>query len=141
MAPTEILAEQHFRKLIGWLEPLGIKTAWLTGSQKTKERREMLALIASGEAGLVIGTHAVIQDKVKFKNLALAIIDEQHRFGVAQRLALRSKMTARRAGAAPADDDRHADSAHAGHELLRRPGRLHASTSCRPAARPSSPRW
>ena len=92
MAPTEILAEQHFRKLIAWLEPLGIKTAWLTGSQKTKERREMLALIASGEAGLVIGTHAVIQDKVEFKNLALAIIDEQHRFGVAQRLALRNKM-------------------------------------------------
>ena len=91
MAPTEILAEQHFRKLIGWLEPLGITTAWLTGSQKVKERREMLALIESGEAGLVIGTHAVIQEKVKFKNLALAIIDEQHRFGVAQRLALRSK--------------------------------------------------
>ena len=94
MAPTEILGEQHFRKLIGWLEPLGVKVAWLTGSQKTKERREMLALIASGEAGLVVGTHAVIQDKVVFKNLALAIIDEQHRFGVAQRLALRSKMTA-----------------------------------------------
>ena len=94
MAPTEILAEQHFRKLIAWLEPLGITTAWLTGSQKTKERREMLALIASGEAALVVGTHAVIQDKVQFKNLALAIIDEQHRFGVAQRLALRSKMVA-----------------------------------------------
>ena len=94
MAPTEILAEQHFRKLIGWLEPLGITTAWLTGSQKTKERREALALIASGEAALVVGTHAVIQDKVQFKNLALAIIDEQHRFGVAQRLALRSKMSA-----------------------------------------------
>ena len=93
MAPTEILAEQHFRKLLSWLEPLGIKTAWLTGSQRTKERREMLALIESGEAGLVIGTHAIIQDKVKFKNLALAIIDEQHRFGVAQRLALRSKMS------------------------------------------------
>jgi ATP-dependent DNA helicase RecG len=93
MAPTEILAEQHFRKLIGWLEPMGIKTAWLTGSQKAKERREMLAMVESGDAGLVVGTHAVIQDKVKFKNLALAIIDEQHRFGVAQRLALRSKMT------------------------------------------------
>ena len=93
MAPTEILAEQHFRKLIGWLEPLGIQTAWLTGSQKAKERREALALIESGAAGLVVGTHAVIQDKVIFKNLALAIIDEQHRFGVAQRLALRSKMT------------------------------------------------
>ena len=94
MAPTEILAEQHFRKLLSWLEPLGITTAWLTGSQKTKERREALALIASGEAALVVGTHAVIQDKVQFKNLALAIIDEQHRFGVAQRLALRSKMVA-----------------------------------------------
>ena len=93
MAPTEILAEQHFRKLITWLEPLGIQTAWLTGSQKTRERREALTMIASGEAGLVVGTHAVIQDKVVFKNLALAIIDEQHRFGVAQRLALRGKMT------------------------------------------------
>ena len=93
MAPTEILAEQHFSKLISWLEPLGITTARLTGSQKPKERRAMLALIESGEAGLVIGTHAVIQNKVVFKNLALAIIDEQHRFGVAQRLALRSKMT------------------------------------------------
>ncbi len=93
MAPTEILAEQHFRKLIGWLEPLGITTAWLTGSQKTRERRAMLELIASGQAMLVIGTHAVIQDKVVFRNLALAIIDEQHRFGVAQRLALRSKMS------------------------------------------------
>jgi ATP-dependent DNA helicase RecG len=92
MAPTEILAEQHFRKLIGWLEPLGIQVAWLTGSQKTKERRQMLALIASGQAGLVVGTHAVIQDKVQFSNLALAIIDEQHRFGVKQRLALREKM-------------------------------------------------
>jgi ATP-dependent DNA helicase RecG len=92
MAPTEILAEQHFAKLVGWLEPLGIRTAWLTGSQKTKERRAMLALIASGEAALVVGTHAVIQEKVQFKNLALAIIDEQHRFGVAQRLALRNKM-------------------------------------------------
>ncbi len=92
MAPTEILAQQHFGKLVGWLEPLGIQTAWLTGSQKTKERRKMLALIESGEASLVVGTHAVIQDKVQFKQLALAIIDEQHRFGVAQRLALRQKM-------------------------------------------------
>ena len=93
MAPTEILAEQHFSKLISWLEPLGITIARLSGSQKPKERRQMLALIESGAAGLVVGTHAVIQDKVVFKNLALAIIDEQHRFGVAQRLALRSKMT------------------------------------------------
>ena len=96
MAPTEILAEQHFRKLIGWLEPLlvpmGKRVAWLTGSQKKKERNDMLALIASGEAALVVGTHAVIQEQVHFKCLALAIIDEQHRFGVAQRLALREKM-------------------------------------------------
>jgi ATP-dependent DNA helicase RecG len=92
MAPTEILAEQHFRKLIGWLEPLGITTAWLTGTQKAKERRAMLALIESGEASLVVGTHAVIQEKVRFQRLALAIIDEQHRFGVAQRLALRGKL-------------------------------------------------
>ena len=96
MAPTEILAEQHFRKLIGWLEPLltplGKRVAWLTGSQKKKERTEMLEGIASGEAALVVGTHAVIQEQVHFKNLALAIIDEQHRFGVAQRLALREKM-------------------------------------------------
>ena len=95
MAPTEILAEQHFRKLIGWLEPLlaprGLRVAWLTGSQKKKERTEMLALIASGQAALVVGTHAVIQEQVQFKKLALAIIDEQHRFGVAQRLALREK--------------------------------------------------
>ncbi|MCW5631349.1 MAG: ATP-dependent DNA helicase RecG [Rhodoferax sp.] len=91
MAPTEILAEQHFRKLIGWLEPLGITTAWLTGSQKARERRDMLALIASGEAALVIGTHAVIQDKVVFHKLALAIIDEQHRFGVEQRGLLKEK--------------------------------------------------
>ncbi|MES2787386.1 MAG: ATP-dependent DNA helicase RecG, partial [Pseudomonadota bacterium] len=97
MAPTEILAEQHFRKLIGWLEPLfaprGLRVAWLTGSQKKKERTAMLALVASGEAALVVGTHAVIQDQVQFRNLGVAIIDEQHRFGVAQRLALRAKMS------------------------------------------------
>ena len=92
MAPTEILAQQHFVKLVGWLAPMGVRVAWLTGSQKKKDRTEMLALIASGEAALVVGTHAVIQTQVKFKNLALAIIDEQHRFGVAQRLALRDKM-------------------------------------------------
>jgi ATP-dependent DNA helicase RecG len=98
MVPTEILAEQHFRKLVELLtplfEPLNLKVAWLTGSQTAKQRREALALIESGQAGLVVGTHAVIQDKVIFKNLALAIVDEQHRFGVAQRLALRAKMNA-----------------------------------------------
>ncbi|WP_432728339.1 ATP-dependent DNA helicase RecG [Variovorax sp. W6] len=95
MAPTEILAAQHFGKLVGWLDPLlaarGQRVAWLTGSQKKKERDEMSAAVESGEAALVIGTHAVISEKVRFKSLALAIIDEQHRFGVAQRLALRGK--------------------------------------------------
>jgi ATP-dependent DNA helicase RecG len=100
MAPTEILAEQHFRKLVGWLEPLGIHTAWLTGSQKAAERRAALAAIESGQASLVVGTHAVIEGKVQFSRLALAIIDEQHRFGVAQRLALRSKMTQTESGQA-----------------------------------------
>ena len=99
MAPTEILAEQHFAKLVQWLEPLlaplGKRVAWLTGSQKKKQRTEMLALIESGQAALVIGTHAVIQGQVQFHRLALAIIDEQHRFGVAQRLALRQKMVTR----------------------------------------------
>ncbi|MEO8118451.1 MAG: ATP-dependent DNA helicase RecG [Rhodoferax sp.] len=109
MAPTEILATQHFGKLVSWLAPLGIKTAWLTGSQKTRERREMLALIESGEAGLVIGTHAIIQDKVVFKKLALAIIDEQHRFGVAQRLALRSKLTKQTEGSEPLESTRHGE--------------------------------
>ncbi len=137
MAPTEILAEQHFRKLLGWLEPLGVTTAWLTGTQKTKERRAMLALIASGEARLVVGTHAIIQSKVEFHQLALAIIDEQHRFGVAQRLALRNKLLTEGAGAAHADDDGHPDSAHAGHELLRRSGCLHHR---RAAARPHAHR-
>ncbi len=101
MAPTEILAEQHFRKLVGWLEPLGIRIAWLTGSRKGKGRREMLDAVASGDAALVIGTHAVIQEDVRFKRLGLAIIDEQHRFGVAQRLALREKLVDPAAGLEP----------------------------------------
>lgn len=92
MAPTEILAEQHFRKLVGWLEPLGVKVAWLTGSLKPKAKREQIAMVASGEAQLVVGTHAVIQDQVEFAKLGLALIDEQHRFGVAQRLQLRRKL-------------------------------------------------
>ena len=91
MAPTEILAQQHFDKLWSWLSPLGITVAWLTGSQKVKEKREMMALAQSGQAQLIVGTHAVIQEKVVLPKLGLAIIDEQHRFGVAQRLALRHK--------------------------------------------------
>jgi ATP-dependent DNA helicase RecG len=92
MAPTEILAEQHFKKLVLWLEPLGVTVAWLTGSRKGKGRKAQLAAVESGAAGLVIGTHAVIQSDVVFAKLGLAIVDEQHRFGVAQRLALRDKL-------------------------------------------------
>ena len=94
MAPTEILAEQHFRKLVHWLQPLGITVAWLTGSRKGKARDAMLAQVASGQAMLVVGTHAVIQRDVVFARLGLAVVDEQHRFGVAQRLALRDKLQA-----------------------------------------------
>ncbi|MFT5210600.1 MAG: ATP-dependent DNA helicase RecG [Flavobacterium sp.] len=91
MAPTEILAEQHLFNFHHWLEPLGLKTAWLSGKVKGKKREEQLALIASGEADIVIGTHALFQKDVHFKQLGLVIIDEQHKFGVHQRLALREK--------------------------------------------------
>ena len=94
MAPTEILAEQHLSKLVGWLTPLGVELAWLTGSRKGKARATMLQRVATGEAALVVGTHAVIQEQVEFARLGLAIIDEQHRFGVQQRLALRAKLDA-----------------------------------------------
>lgn len=91
MAPTEILAEQHYRKMQSWLAPLQIQIAWLTGSQSKKEREAALSAIGSGEAQLVVGTHALFQESVVFHKLGLAIIDEQHRFGVQQRLALRKK--------------------------------------------------
>nr|WP_322106687.1 ATP-dependent DNA helicase RecG [Paraburkholderia sp. J41] len=91
MAPTEILAEQHARKLRGWLEPLGVQVAWLSGSLKAKDKRAALEAAALGTAQLVIGTHAIIQDAVEFARLGLVIVDEQHRFGVEQRLALRAK--------------------------------------------------
>ncbi|PPK51238.1 ATP-dependent DNA helicase RecG [Marinobacter persicus] len=91
MAPTEILAEQHYQNFRGWLEPLGIRLAWVSGKVKGKARKEALAEVASGEAQVVIGTHALFQDDVEFQRLALVIVDEQHRFGVHQRLALREK--------------------------------------------------
>jgi ATP-dependent DNA helicase RecG len=91
MAPTEILAEQHFNKLARWLEPLGVKVAWLTGSLKKSERAAALAEVEAGRAMLAVGTHALFQEQVVFHKLGLAIIDEQHRFGVHQRLALRMK--------------------------------------------------
>ena len=91
MAPTEILAEQHYRKLYAWLSPLDIKVAWLTGSQSKKDREISLEMTQSGEAKIVVGTHALFQEHVVFNKLGLSIIDEQHRFGVEQRLALRKK--------------------------------------------------
>ena len=91
MAPTEILAEQHWRNFSDWFRPLGIEPAWLSGSQKAAARRDALSAIADGRAQLVVGTHALFQEGVKFDNLALVIIDEQHRFGVHQRMALRDK--------------------------------------------------
>jgi ATP-dependent DNA helicase RecG len=91
MAPTEILAEQHFRKIAAWMEPLGVKVAWLTGSLKKKDKTAAVEMVESGEARLVIGTHALIQDTVQFAKLGLVIVDEQHRFGVGQRLTLRNK--------------------------------------------------
>ena len=90
MAPTEILAEQHFLNFGKWLEPLGIEVAWLAGKLKGKARASALAQIAGG-CPMVVGTHALFQDEVVFQRLALVIIDEQHRFGVQQRLALRQK--------------------------------------------------
>ena len=91
MAPTELLAEQHWRTFTDWFRPLGIEPAWLSGSQRQAERREALEAIASGTAPIVIGTHALFQEGVTFRRLALVVIDEQHRFGVHQRMALREK--------------------------------------------------
>jgi ATP-dependent DNA helicase RecG len=91
MAPTEILAEQHFRKIAAWMAPLGVEVVWLTGSLKKREKEAARARIESGAARLVIGTHALIQQEVVFDRLGLVIVDEQHRFGVAQRLTLRNK--------------------------------------------------
>jgi ATP-dependent DNA helicase RecG len=91
MAPTEILAEQHYRKLAAWLQPLGIEVAWLTGSLKKKDKEAAIARVGAGETPIAIGTHALIEDKVEFARLGLAIVDEQHRFGVRQRLALKDK--------------------------------------------------
>jgi ATP-dependent DNA helicase RecG len=90
-APTELLAEQHLNNLRGWLEPLGVQVAWLAGKVTGKARAKVLAEVANGEAKVVVGTHALMQDAVVFQDLALAIVDEQHRFGVHQRLALRDK--------------------------------------------------
>jgi len=99
MAPTELLADQHLQTLTGWLEPLGVKLAWLSSSARASERKSVLAALASGEAQIAVGTHALFQEGVEFRDLALAIVDEQHRFGVHQRLRLREKGLA--SGTAP----------------------------------------
>ena len=93
MAPTEILAEQHYLNFKRWFEPLGIEVAWLSGKQKGKARAQAEQQIKQGHAQLIVGTHALFQDNVEFSRLGLVIIDEQHRFGVDQRLALRNKGT------------------------------------------------
>jgi ATP-dependent DNA helicase RecG len=101
MAPTEILSEQHYRKLAGWLAPLAVKVAWLSGGLSRRAKRAALAAVAKGEAAIAVGTHALIEEEVEFANLALAIVDEQHRFGVRQRLALRMKGSRPNRGAQP----------------------------------------
>jgi len=101
MAPTEILSEQHYRKLAGWLAPLAVKVAWLSGGLARREKRAALAAVAKGEAKIAVGTHALIEEEVEFADLALAIVDEQHRFGVHQRLALRMKGSRPNMGAQP----------------------------------------
>jgi ATP-dependent DNA helicase RecG len=93
MAPTEILAEQHYRKFAEWLAPLNVTVAWISGGIKKSDKKQWLTDIAQGDAQIVVGTHALFEDEVVFRNLGLAVIDEQHRFGVHQRLALRMKGT------------------------------------------------
>ena len=93
MAPTEILARQHYERLSPWLEPLGVRVGWLAGSLGAAAKRRVKQAVAAGEVDVLIGTHALIEDSVVFPRLALAIVDEQHRFGVAQRLALRGEGT------------------------------------------------
>ena len=91
MAPTEILAEQHLLNFESWFAPLGIRVGWLVGKLTAKQKREQLALVASGDFDIVIGTHAKFQTDVQFSKLGLVVIDEQHRFGVHQRLQLKEK--------------------------------------------------
>jgi ATP-dependent DNA helicase RecG len=101
MAPTEILAEQHYRRFAGWMEPLGVRVAWLAGSLKKREKAQAVAAVAAGEIAVAVGTHALFQEDVQFANLGLAIVDEQHRLGVHQRLARRMKGTDAGTGAQP----------------------------------------
>src|SRR5690606_14712923 len=112
MAPTEILAEQHYTKLRAPLEALGVRIAWLSGSLKESGKREVRSRVAAGDVDLLIGTHALIEDSVEFARLGLAIVDEQHRFGVAQRLALRARAEASGPASGPASGDARAQLPH-----------------------------
>ncbi|HWI13477.1 MAG TPA: ATP-dependent DNA helicase RecG, partial [Burkholderiales bacterium] len=101
MAPTEILAEQHYRKFALWMEALGVRVAWIAGSLRKREKAAAIASVAAGDTLIAVGTHALFQEEVQFARLGLAIVDEQHRFGVHQRLALRMKGTQPGKGAQP----------------------------------------
>ncbi|TNC96800.1 MAG: ATP-dependent DNA helicase RecG [Gallionellaceae bacterium] len=129
MAPTEILAEQHYLKLSEWLVPLGIEPVWLSGSLKKKEKTAAAERIATGDTLLAIGTHALFQASVEFNKLGLVIVDEQHKFGVQQRLELRNKgknnmllpPSRGKAGMGVESLSTQASNPHLGDELLRRP--------------------
>ena len=97
MAPTELLAEQHAQNFAGWFAPLGLEVGWLAGKLKGKAREQVLTSLRDGSINMLVGTHAVFQEKVEYAKLALVIIDEQHRFGVHQRLAFARKRRATRA--------------------------------------------
>ena len=121
MAPTELLAEQHWRNFSNWFKPLGLTVALLSGSQPARARRSAFEAIASGEIRVVVGTHALFQEGVDFAHLALVIVDEQHRFGVQQRLRLQEK--GQKHGRVPhrAHHDGDTDSADAGDDRVCRP--------------------
>ena len=118
MAPTELLAEQHWRNFRDWFGPLGETVALLSGGLPARTRRSALAAIAAGEVRVVVGTHALFQEGIEFAHLALVIVDEQHRFGVQQRLKLAEKASPAGGVAAPAHHDGDAHPAHARHDRL-----------------------
>ena len=139
MAPTETLAEQHFATLQRLMPGELVQAALLTGSTPAARRTDLLGKLATGELKLLVGTHALIEEVVEFDRLAVAVVDEQHRFGVNQRRALDRKAPAGR-GAARAAHDRDADPAHAGADRLRRPRRDRAARAARGAAADPHPR-
>ena len=136
MAPTELLAEQHAKNFERWFRPLDIPVALVTGSLPARTRRSALEAVANGDIKLVVGTHALFQESMEFAKLGLVIVDEQHRFGVHQRLSLRDKGARGGKLAAPAHHDGDADSANAGDDGLRGPRRLgHRRAAAGPHAR------